>query len=85
MVQGLLQPLDGFIVFLLLLSGADGEREVRTGEGIVKIAIDSALSFCNRDRVRTLVETFGIFPALKVWAGCISGCYSHRCAAYWAF
>ena len=84
MLQGLLKPLDGLIVFLLLLSVADREREVCTGENIVEVAVDGPLCLGNGDRIGAFMEAFGVFPALKVRAGCISGCYRHRSAANWA-
>ena len=49
--QSLLQPLDGFIVFLLLLPVTDGEREVRTGEDIIEVAVDGSLCFESTDKM----------------------------------
>ena len=49
MVKSLLQSLDGFIVFLLLLSVPDAEREVRAGKDIIEVTVDGSLSLGNRD------------------------------------
>ena len=83
MLQGLLQPLDGLIVFLLLLSIADCEGEVRAGKDIIEVMVDGPLCFGNCDRVGAFMEAFCIFPALKVRTRCAPGRYRHRSAANW--
>lgn len=84
MVKSLLQPLDGLIVFLLLLSIADCEGEVHAGKDIIEVAVDGPLCFGNCDRVGAFMEAFCIFPALKVRTRCAPGRYRHRSTAYGA-
>lgn len=61
MVQGMLQPLDGLIVFLFLLPVADSEGEIRTGEDIIEVAVDGSLALATVIELEPLWKPFAYF------------------------
>ena len=54
------------IVFFLIRNVPDGISEVSSGEDPVKVIADCSFRFCRRERLGSLVESLGVFPALEV-------------------